>query len=67
MAEQLTTRGTYKVQSLGPTKVRRTWDGEISCKIPLLGGKVEKHIVEEVTASYRDTTEFTRKWLVDHP
>lgn len=67
MADQLTTRGTYKVQSLGPNKVRRTWDGEISCKIPLLGGKVEKHIVEEVTQSYRDTTEFTRKWLVDHP
>lgn len=67
MADQLTTRGTYKLQSLGPTKVRRTWDGEISCKIPLLGGKVEKHIVEEVTNSYRDTTEFTRKWLVDHP
>lgn len=67
MADQLTTRGTYKVQSLGPNKCRRTWDGEISCKIPLLGGKVEKHIVEEVTQSYRDTTEFTRKWLVDHP
>jgi len=67
MADQLTTRGTYKVQSIGPGKVRRTWDGEISCKIPLLGGKVEKHIVEEVTASYRDTTEFTRKWLADHP
>ncbi len=67
MADQLTTRGTYKVQSLGPTKVRRTWDGEISCKIPLLGGKVEKHIVEEVTASYRDTTDFTRKWLLAHP
>ena len=67
MADQLTTRGTYKVQSLGPNKVRRTWDGEISCKIPLLGGKVEKHIVEEVTTSYRDTTEFTRKWLADHP
>jgi hypothetical protein len=67
MADQLTTRGTYRVQSLGPNKVRRTWDGEISCKIPILGGKVEKHIVEEVTTSYRDTTEFTRKWLADHP
>lgn len=67
MADQLTTRGTYKLQSLGPTKVRRIWDGEISCKIPLLGGKLEKHIAEEVTTSYRDTTEFTRKWLVDHP
>ena len=47
--------------------MRRTWDGEISCKIPFVGGKVEKHIVEEVTQSYRDTTEFTRKWLREHP
>lgn len=67
MADQMTTRGTYRVQSLGPAKVRRTWDGEISCKVPLLGGKVEKHIVEEVTVSYRDTTDFTRTWLRDHP
>ena len=67
MADQLTTRGTYRVQSLGPAKVRRTWDGEISCKVPLLGGKVEKHIIEEVTVSYRDTTDFTRAWLRDHP
>ncbi len=67
MADALTTRGTYRVQELGPDKVRRIWDGEISCKIPLLGGKVEKHIVEEVTTSYRDTTEFTRKWLAAHP
>ncbi len=67
MADALTTRGIYKVQALGPHKVRRIWDGDVSCKIPLLGGKVEKGIVEEVTQSYRDTTEFTRKWLAEHP
>jgi len=67
MADALTTRGTYRVQSLGPNKVRRTWEGFIDCKIPLLGGKVERHIVEEVTQSYRDTTDFTRKWLAEHP
>lgn len=67
LADKLLTRGVYKVQALGPHKVRRVWDGEISCKIPLLGGKVEKHIVEEVTQSYRDTTDFTRKWLAEHP
>lgn len=67
MADKLLTRGVYKVQALGPDKVRRTWDGEISCKVPFVGGKVEKHIVEEVTQSYRDTTEFTRKWLREHP
>ncbi|MBL9103691.1 MAG: DUF2505 domain-containing protein [Myxococcales bacterium] len=67
MADKLTTRGTYKVQALGPNKVRRTWQGEVSCSIPLVGGKVERHIVDEVTAGYRDTTEFTRKWLQEHP
>ena len=67
MADQLTTRGVYKVQSLGPTKVRRIWDGDVVCKIPLLGGKIEKGIIEEVTQSYRDTTDFTRKWLAEHP
>lgn len=67
MADALQTRGVYRVQALGPGKCRRIWDGDINCKIPLLGGKVEKHIVEEVTQSYRDTTDFTRKWLAEHP
>jgi len=67
MADALTTRGVYKVQALGPNKVRRTWDGDVVCKVPLLGGKIEKRIVEEVTSSYRDTTDFTRKWLAEHP
>jgi hypothetical protein len=67
MADQLTTRGTYRVQALGPNKVRRSWDAEVTCRVPLLGGKVEKHIIEEVTTSYRDTTDFTRQWLRDHP
>jgi hypothetical protein len=67
MADSLRTRGTYRVQALGPSKVRRTWQGEIECKIPLVGGKVEKQIAEEVTAGYRDTTDFTRKWLLEHP
>ena len=67
MADSLTTRGVYKVAALGPNKVRRTWDGDVICKIPLLGGKIEKGIVDEVTQSYRDTTDFTRKWLAEHP
>ena len=67
MADALTTRGIYKVTTVGPGKVRRTWDGDIVCKIPLVGGKVEKGIAEEVTQGYRDTTEFTRKWLAERP
>ncbi len=67
MADSLTTRGLYRVEAVASGKVRRTWDGEIQCKIPLIGGKVERTIADEVTAGYRDTTAFTRQWLADHP
>lgn len=65
-ADKLTTRGVYRLEALGPNKVRRYWEGECTCRVPLLGSKVEKAIVDEVKASYRDTTEFTRKWLAEH-
>lgn len=62
-ADKLTTRGTYRIEVLGPEQVRRIFDGECTCRIPLIGGKIERTIVDEVRASYRDTTDFTRQWL----
>ena len=38
----------------------------VECRIPLIGGKIEKHLVQEVRESYRRTTDFTRKWIADH-
>lgn len=67
MADSIVTRGTYRLEVAGPRAVRRVWDGEVTVKIPLVGGKAEKFIVDEVTASYRATTEFTRRWLAEHP
>ena len=55
--------GRYIVKELGPRKVRRIFEGEVNCKIPLVGGKVEKHVVDEVKRSYQATTIFTRNWL----
>lgn len=66
-ADKLTTRGVYRLEVLGPNKVQRIFEGECTCRVPLLGGKVEKAIVDEVRASYRDTTEFTRRWLRERP
>jgi hypothetical protein len=66
-ADKVKTRGVYSVRAVGPAKVRRTWEGECSCSIPFVGGKVEQTIVDEVKASYVETTTFTRRWLVEHP
>jgi hypothetical protein len=66
-SDRIRTTGTYRLEPLGPSKVKRVWEGVCECKIPLLGGKVEKHLVEEVRESYRRATVFTRQWIADHP
>jgi len=62
-ADKLTTRAIYRLEVLGPERVRRIFDGECTCRVPLVGGKIEKAIIDEVRSSYRDTTDFTRSWL----
>ncbi|MEX1362596.1 MAG: DUF2505 domain-containing protein [Nannocystaceae bacterium] len=66
-ADRIRTVGVYRLEPIGPNKVRRVWEGVCECRIPLLGGKVEKQLVEEVRESYRRATEFTRKWIAEHP
>ena len=67
MADKIDTSGTFRIEVLGPNKVNRIWDGNCEVGIPLVGGKVEKILVEEVRESYRKATEFTRKWHAAHP
>ncbi len=67
MPDKIKTSGLYRIEVLGPSRCKRVWAGEIECAIALLGGKIEKMLVDEVRESYRKATEFTRKWLVDHP
>lgn len=66
-ADRLRTEGVYRLEPVGDRKVRRVWEGVCVCKIPLIGGKVEKQLVEEVRESYRRATAFTHKWIENHP
>jgi len=65
-ADKITNVGTYRVVDLGSNRVRRVYEGECTCKIPLVGGKIEKHIVGEIRSSYVTTTNVSRKWLREH-
>jgi hypothetical protein len=66
-ADRIDNHGTYRLEAIGEGRVRRIWDAVCVCKIPLLGGKVEKILVDEVRESYRRATEFTRRWHAEHP
>ena len=62
-ADKFTAKGTYRLEATGPDKLRRIWKANCECRVPLVGGKVEKHVVDEVKRSYQATTIFTRNWL----
>ena len=63
--DKFTATGNYVLRPLGDNKLARVWTAKTSCTVPLVGGKVEKHIVEEVKRSYRATTAFTRRYIKD--
>jgi hypothetical protein len=67
MTDKIDSRGVYRIESVGPARCKRIWDGEIDVSIPLVGGRIEKMLVDEVRESYRKATDFTRRWIVDHP
>jgi hypothetical protein len=66
-ADRITTTGVYRLELLGDARCKRVWEGVCECRIPLVGGKVEKQLVEEVRESYRRAADFTRKWITQHP
>lgn len=66
MGEKFDAKGQYIIKEAGPGRVVRIWDAYCSCTVPLVGGRIEQHVVGEVKDSYKRTTAFTRKWLADH-
>ena len=65
-ADKFTAKGVYKLEPVGSDKLRRIWKASCECRVPLVGGKVEKHVVDEVKRSYQATTIFTRKYITEH-
>jgi hypothetical protein len=64
-ADKFVAKGVYRLDSLGPDRLRRTWKASCECKVPLVGGTIEKHVVDEVKRSYQSTTIFTRKYILE--
>jgi hypothetical protein len=61
-ADRIDNHGLYRVEPRGDSKCARIWEGHCSCRIPLLGGRVESFLVGEIKESYRKATEFTRRY-----
>ena len=63
--DKIKAEGTYKLIAT-PSGCERLVSGEIKVSIPLVGGKIEKAIGEELKSSYERSAVFAREWLAAH-
>jgi hypothetical protein len=54
---------TYRLVQLGPGQVLRTYDGQASVSVRLIGGRVEKAIIEDLEKSLLATAGCTQDYL----
>jgi hypothetical protein len=54
--------GDYIVTPLGD-RCRREFKGEVKVSVPLLGGKIEKFMMEQLRDAYEVAARVTRQWI----
>ncbi len=62
MPEKIASEGTFSVVA-SPGGCTRTVDGVIEVRIPLIGGRIEAAILQEVEASYASAAAITRAFV----
>lgn len=63
MKEKTKIHGIYTLTPIGPGRVRRVFEGDLSVSIPLVGGKIEGFIISDMEKSYQVAAQVTAEWL----
>jgi hypothetical protein len=63
MKDRFQMNSTFKVTPLGTGRCRREFAGEIRISVPLIGGKIEKLMVEQLREAYDSAAQVTREWI----
>lgn len=62
MRDRLQMGGLFSVRPAG-AGCRRTFEGDVKISVPLIGGKMEKFMIDEIRTSYDQAAEATRGWI----
>lgn len=66
ISDRFEAQGTWRIIPEGAGSVRLI-QGEIRVAVPLVGGKIERAVVEELTSSYNKSAAFAQRWLTERP
>ncbi len=63
LGERLPIEGVMTVEDIGDGRCTRVYLFEVEAKVRLIGGMLEKRVLDDVEKSYGKAAEFTRGWL----
>jgi len=63
MKDRFHMHAVFKVIPLGENRCRREFAGEVKISVPLLGGKLEKYMVDQLRDAYEVAARVTREWV----
>lgn len=59
--------GLFRVEPIDDKRCRRILDGEVKIGIPIVGGTVEKFVLQEVKKTYDKVPGIVAAWVKKHP
>jgi hypothetical protein len=63
MKDKTKMKAVYRLTETAPGKLTRTFEGDIDVSVPLVGGKVERTIIDDMTRSYDVAAQVMSEWL----
>lgn len=63
LQERFECMGTYVVKPLAENRCRREYTGELNIRIPLLGKKLESHLMKQLNESENIVVQVTEAWI----
>lgn len=65
MADKVTVQGSWKLTA-APGGCERVVKIEVNVRVPIVGGKIERQIGEDLKASYEAAAQFAKRWLQEN-
>ena len=63
LPERTQIAGVYSVTPLAPGRMLRVFEGSIAIDVPLLGRRIERTVLDDMTTSYAAGARVTQTWL----
>jgi hypothetical protein len=63
MTSKFDMKASFTLSPVGEGRCKRVFEGDVKVSIMIVGGQVEKYMIDEMRRSYDIATDVTRRWI----